>query len=84
MKLLFFNPSTSLNVSDLSNDYSEKYVRVYSLKRIALIESRQKCTVNRSSQEIKLSNKRPINIKFFSNYCRKGYHKLSEPFYIIC
>ena len=38
MRSLFFNLSTSPNVTNLSIDYSEKYVRVYSLKRIPLIE----------------------------------------------
>ena len=35
---LFFNLSVSPNVNNLSIDYSEKYVRVYNLKRIPPIE----------------------------------------------
>ena len=38
MRSLFFNLSTSPNLNNSSIDYSEKYVGVYTLKRIPTIE----------------------------------------------
>ena len=85
MRSLFFKLSTSPNATNLSIGYSEKYIRVYSLKRIPLMnfDKHYECKGVHNAKVTKLKNKWLINIKSFLNSFCIAILQLSDLIIII-